>query len=127
LKFLEESLKVLDSTLFLHLDMMQYNYGGVQAKDILPLDAAETADSSQDATRNGSTEIVSNWNIAEYLPKATLVLFQSIGGWGGKGGAMGIDLLNFRRIALKRSDLFCLLLVLPWINRTTCKTCSGRR
>jgi hypothetical protein len=40
---------------------------------------------------------------------------------------MGIDLLNLRRIALKRSDLFCLLLVLPWINRTTCKTCSGRR
>lgn len=100
MEVLEESLKVLDSTLFLHLDMMQYNYGGVQAKDILPLDAAETADSSQDATRNGSTEIVSNWNIAEYLPKATLVLFQSIVG-GGKGGAMGIDLLNFRRIALK--------------------------
>ncbi len=118
-------MKVLDSTLFLHLDMMQYNYGGVQAKDILPLDAAETADSSQDATRNGSTEIVSNWNIAEYLPKATLVLFQSI--VGGGGGAMGIDLLNLRRIALKRSNLFCLLLVLPWINRTTCKTCSGRR
>jgi hypothetical protein len=32
---------------------------------------------------------------------------------------MGIDVLNLRRIALKRSDLFCLLLVLPWINRTT--------
>jgi len=57
------------------LFMDQYNYGGVQAKDILPLDAAETADSSQDATRNGSTEIVSNWNIAEYLPKATLDYF----------------------------------------------------
>jgi hypothetical protein len=29
---------------------------------------------------------------------------------------MGIDLL---RIAHKKSDLFCLLLVLPWIDRTT--------
>jgi hypothetical protein len=111
LKVLEQSLKVLDSTPFLHLDMMQYNYGGVQAKDILPLDATETADSSQDATRNGSTEIVSNWNIAEYLPKATLVLFESIvGGVGGNGYRLAeLEVYLFLRKVICFACFWCFL------------------
>jgi hypothetical protein len=44
--------------------LLQYNYGGIQAKNI------ETATSQlrQDPTQNGANEIISSWNIAEYLP-----------------------------------------------------------
>ncbi|CAM6102738.1 unnamed protein product [Calypogeia fissa] len=44
------------------LFMDQHNYGGIQA------DRTTSEESSQDAQAN---EIVSSWNIAEYLPKAT--------------------------------------------------------
>lgn len=47
--------------------MFQYNYGGIQAKT--PTGPADNvADRSQ-------VDIVSSWNIAEYLPKATQVSF----------------------------------------------------
>lgn len=55
---------------------LQYNYGGIQAKDIrTDLDAT---DLSQDPTQNGANEIISSWNIAEFLPKVTQVLFNYI-------------------------------------------------
>lgn len=51
------------------LFMDQYNYGGIQAKDVrTDLDAS---DLSQDPTQNGANEIISSWNIAEFLPKVT--------------------------------------------------------
>lgn len=49
--------------------MLQYNYGGIQAKNI---DAA-TSQISEDPTQNGANEIISSWNIAEYLPTAMQV------------------------------------------------------
>lgn len=52
--------------------LLQYNYGGIQAKDVRP--ELEPSDLSQDPTQNGANEIVSSWNIAEFLPKVTQVL-----------------------------------------------------
>jgi len=51
------------------LFMDQYNYGGIQAKDVRP--ELEARDLSQDPTQNGANDIVSSWNIAEFLPKVT--------------------------------------------------------
>jgi hypothetical protein len=44
--------------------LLQYNYGGIQAKNIEPA----TSQLSQDPTQNGANEIISSWNVAEYLP-----------------------------------------------------------
>ncbi|XP_074301915.1 DNA polymerase epsilon catalytic subunit A-like [Silene latifolia] len=49
------------------LFMDQYNYGGIQAKDS---DAA-SASSSTFSSGELQVDIVSSWNIAEYLPKTT--------------------------------------------------------
>lgn len=46
------------------ISLLQYNYGGIQAKNIEPA----TSQLSQDPTQNGANEIISSWNIAEYLP-----------------------------------------------------------
>lgn len=55
---------------------MQFNFGGIQAKDVRP--ELEPSDLSQDPIQNGANEIVSSWNIAEFLPKVTQVLFYFI-------------------------------------------------
>lgn len=44
--------------------MFHYNYGGIQAK-------TQNVTSEGDSDGDNDIVIVSSWNIAEYLPKAT--------------------------------------------------------
>jgi DNA polymerase epsilon subunit 1 len=44
--------------------LVQYNYGGIQAK-------MQNATSEGSSDGDNDIDIVSSWNIAEYLPKAT--------------------------------------------------------
>jgi hypothetical protein len=46
--------------------MFQYNYGGIQAK-------TQNVTSADSSDGDNDIDIVSSWNIAEYLPKATQV------------------------------------------------------
>jgi DNA polymerase epsilon subunit 1 len=48
--------------------LVQYNYGGIQAK-------MQNATSEGSSDGDNDIDIVSSWNIAEYLPKATQVSF----------------------------------------------------
>lgn len=77
--FIDEQLiccKNLKGLRTLMLYRCSITYGGIQAKDVrTDLDAS---DLSQDPTQNGANEIISSWNIAEFLPKVTQVLFEFI-------------------------------------------------
>ena len=46
--------------------MLQYNYGGIQAK-------STTLSHTDNLEDEAEVDIVSSWNIAEYLPKITQV------------------------------------------------------
>lgn len=56
---------------FIFFVIWQYNYGGIKAK-IAPGNAAEIVDDES------QVEIISSWNISEYLPKETQVIFFDI-------------------------------------------------
>eukprot|EP00250_Pteridium_aquilinum_P003833 c14110_g1_i1 orf=789-5363(-) len=58
------------------LFMDQYNYGGIQIKDVQLLDSNSSEkmsqnNASQDDPELSQPDIISSWNIAEYLPKVT--------------------------------------------------------
>lgn len=56
---------------------LQYNYGGIQIKDVQVLDSISMSQNnlSQNDPEVSQPDIISSWNIAEYLPKVTQVWF----------------------------------------------------